>query len=565
MKPERPQNLAADVQSEPVVYPSRNGLKVAAFWDHRREGFEGCPYVVMAPKFGETKKNNLQLAYMLAANGMNVIRFDHTCHVGESAGDKKTFTLASAVEDILGTFDFVQAQFGVASAALVASSLSARTAIRASAQDMRVNLLLCVVGVVNLQFTLREVYREDLVGLHLSGRRWGVGDMLGVEMDYDGFLASAVSSRMHDLAGTMADLGTVKAPIIFFSGEDDVWVNFDDVVAAAAQAPAAKLVRLAGAKHEVRENHAVAEQAFHDIVSTILCHAWGLERPPEALRAADRRSLLTQNRIERERLRNVSTSAETETQFWSEYLHKYELLDRVDDFRTYVDLLVDLLGPIQPGELVLDAGCGIGLFGAWLMRRLQTPPATAMPAVYVGLDLTDSGLGEACARHAGLAAMRLRDAAAGKGIYTAYARADFDQLDDAGVVGAGMPRFGGATFDAICCSLVLSYLQRPVTVLREFRRLLRPGGRIVVSSMKPHCDMSVLYRDFMDQQISDTELDSGRRLLTAASRIRLKEEQGQYVFFAGDELAGLMREAGFRDAQVFTSFGDQAVVVRAAA
>jgi 2-polyprenyl-6-hydroxyphenyl methylase/3-demethylubiquinone-9 3-methyltransferase len=41
--------------------------------------------------------------------------------------------------------------------------------------------------------------------------------------------------------------------------------------------------------------------------------------------------------------------------------------------------------------------------------------------------------------------------------------------------------FADATFDAIVCSSVLEYVDTPSLVLREFARVLRPAGRLIVS------------------------------------------------------------------------------------
>ena len=64
--------LAGQLQTDFVSFSNRAGLRVAACLDHAGAGWAAAPWVVVAPKYGETKKNNLQLAYQLAANGLNV-------------------------------------------------------------------------------------------------------------------------------------------------------------------------------------------------------------------------------------------------------------------------------------------------------------------------------------------------------------------------------------------------------------------------------------------------------------------------------------------------------------
>lgn len=565
MKPtSTPHAAVADIVSEPLVYPSRSGLKISAFWDHRSDGHEGCPFVIMAPKFGETKKNNLELGYFFAANGLNVIRFDHTCHVGESGGVRTAFTLLTSLEDILSTVDMVEQRFGVSSVALIASSLSARSAIRAAATERRISLLTCMVGVVNIQATFREVFREDVIGQYIAGRRWHATDnVLGCESDLDAFFGSAFEAGLHDLRGTAEDLARIATPTIFFVAENDAWVDAAEVRSVAARSAGATVRELLGAKHEVRENQAAADKAFHEVVSIVLKEVWGTDRAPAELRRADHRRLFAQNRVERERLRKAVQLEKTEPEFWNDYLGKYAMLENVTDYREYLDLVGDLIGPIQSHEMILDAGCGNGLLGAWMLRRLRQSPEFIAPATYVGLDLTQRGLGDAMRRHAAIISdgFRLTGTRLGAAMQVVYARADFDSID--GTAPQQMPRFAGGMFDCACCSLVLSYLKNPLALLREFRRLVRPGGRIVISSMKPHCDISVIYRDFVESQTAEIQVQSARVLLGGVGEIKIKEDQGHYLFYSGQELAGMLGDVGFKSPQVYGSFGDQAVVVRA--
>lgn len=549
--------------TEFVTFPSRNGLDVAACMDRLGDQLDPSrPWAVVAPKFGETKKNALQLAYFLATNGMNVIRLDHTNHVGESAGDQTFFTLTSGAEDLLGAGDYLESAHGVKSFTLVVSSLSARTAIRAAAQDVRIGHLVCLVGVVNLQHTLEQVYREDLIGGHLVGRRWGIGDMLGVEMDYDGFLRSAVDNQLHDLASTRRDLDLTRATLSFFAAEKDTWVSLADVDEVLRGRPNARLTPIPGAMHELRENPAVADQAFRDVVAACVAHAAGVAPEKVPIVAPDKRDLMRQNRTERERLRAAVSDPQDERDFWARYLDKYRLMASVDDYQSYITLVGRLLGDIRPADIVLDAGCGNGLFGMWVLRTLlERSQVSGLPPAYVALDLTVEGLRDAFETQSRFIFEHARTARPTDVIATLYGQTDLDTW--------GMPRseapdllvFADNTFDKVCCSLVLSYLVRPEVALAELHRVLKPGGRIVVSSMKPFCDLSELYRDFMDQQITSDELESGRDLLRAAGKIRLKEEQGFYTFFSGEDLTGMLAAAGFKHCATHVGFAGQAAIV----
>ncbi len=551
------------LHTEFVRFPSCNGLDVAACLDWAGEQLDrSLPWVVVAPKFGETKKNALQIAYYLAANGTNVLRFDHTNHVGESSGDQTFFTLSSGALDLLGCGDYLEQAHGVGQFTLVANSLSARTAIRAAARDARIRHLVCLVGVVNLQHTLAQVYRDDLVAGHMAGRRWGIGDMLGVEMDYDGFLRTAVEDQMHDLESTRADLAQTSASVSFFSGERDLWVSLAEVDSVLRGRPNARLTPIPGAMHELRENAAVAEQAFRDVVHCCVSEARGLRSSPMQLLVPDKPALMRQNRTERERLRSAVRETQEERDFWASYLEKYRLMQNVDDYQNYVSLVGRLLGEIRPGDTLLDAGCGNGLFGMWVLKTLLgTARQADIPPLYVALDLTVEGLRDAFDLHTGYAIGHRGPARANEFIGLLYGQTDLDTW--------GMPRseapellvFADGCFDKICCSLVLSYLNRPECLLSELHRVLRPGGRLVVSSMKPFCDLSEIYRDYMDQQLTEGELESGRNLLRAAGKIRMKEEQGLYTFYSGEEISSLLVAAGFKHCAAHLSLGGQAAVV----
>ena len=125
-------------------------------------------------------------------------------------------------------------------------------------------------------------------------------------------------------------------------------------------------------------------------------------RAAAALRVPDKKMVLEENRRERERMQRSALSAESESEFWSTYLKKYAILERSSDYQDYLGVLAQLCRPLPAGAVILDAGCGNGMFGLWVLReaaRQKARPASGPPLVYVGLDLTQRGLSDAMSRH----------------------------------------------------------------------------------------------------------------------------------------------------------------------
>ncbi len=108
-------------------------------------------------------------------------------------------------------------------------------------------------------------------------------------------------------------------------------------------------------------------------------------------------------------------------------------------------------GNPEPFDL-LDVGCGTGTFDAMLA-------GSPLPARVVGLDYAEAMCRVAAekARHAGVAD-RLR-----------YVNADSQHLP-----------FADASFDAITCSNSFHHYPDQPAVVRDMKRVLRPGGRLMI-------------------------------------------------------------------------------------
>lgn len=146
------------------------------------------------------------------------------------------------------------------------------------------------------------------------------------------------------------------------------------------------------------------------------------------------------------------------------------------------------------------------------------------------------------------------------------------QLEETLQAAAGLP-FSDASFDAVVCSLVLSYLEHPDDALFEMRRVLRPGARLMVSSMLPDMDSSKLFVNAVDtvERMQEKDVPSGwtkaglldalRAFANRSSRLLHLEEEGAFKFFSADEMVNMLMLAGFENVQFTMSCGDPPLAV----
>ena len=134
-----------------------------------------------------------------------------------------------------------------------------------------------------------------------------------------------------------------------------------------------------------------------------------------------------------------------------------EFLEHAEDgfFNAHYDrpACLSLLGDVT-GKRVLDAACGPGLYAAELIRR---------GADVTGFDQSPRMV-EICRERAGQGEFRVHDLAD-----------PVSWLPDGSV-------------DLVLCALAIEYVDDRVAALREFRRVLRPGGAVVLSRQHPTGD-----------------------------------------------------------------------------
>ena len=166
------------------------------------------------------------------------------------------------------------------------------------------------------------------------------------------------------------------------------------------------------------------------------------------------------------------------------------------------DRILELLD-LRPGQAVLDLGCGAG-DDVFVMAALVGPSGRA-----VGIDLSQAMLDEAQQR---------AQATGAPGVE--FLRADAAALD--------LP---DGTFDAVRSDRMLQYVLEPHAVIRQARRVTRPGGRIVLAET----DWETAVFDLPD--------DVTGRINAAWTESRPNGRAGQQLF-------RLCKQAGLVDVEV---------------
>lgn len=154
--------------------------------------------------------------------------------------------------------------------------------------------------------------------------------------------------------------------------------------------------------------------------------------------------------------------------------------------------VLQLAGPVA-GLTVLDAGCGPGLYAAEFVRR---------GARLIGCDHSPALVDIARQRLGDNGALRVHD------------------------LNAPLAWIGADSVDLVVLALVLNYIDDRVGMLREFHRVLRPGGAVVISTTHPTYDWQRLGGSYFAAEpvlsslspVNDWPVRAWRRPLTEVCR-----------------------------------------------
>jgi SAM-dependent methyltransferase len=126
--------------------------------------------------------------------------------------------------------------------------------------------------------------------------------------------------------------------------------------------------------------------------------------------------------------------------------------------------------------------------------------------------------------------------------------------------------FSQRCYTTIVASLFISYLFNPEYLIEECYKALEPGGQLLVSSMKPDSDLSVIFINYIQalqraewnlshEKDREQNLSEARAMLNEAAALFELEESGFFRFYTATQLCGLLSHAGFQQVSVRPAMG----------
>lgn len=308
----------------------------------------------------------------------------------------------------------------------------------------------------------------------------------------------------------------------------------------------------------------VSSAGTTDQVNTLHSGFTDLERfSPLSNKEKRSREIDPEQRLESDRPRAWYQLADAEsTESWRDFLLNSRRIENDSTYWHLMDHIHRLMGSFGKGERILDAGCGNGDFGSFLLLHEAYEPnntprvdAKPKPPHYVGIHPVSSVLAQA-RYNLGKLAAEIRGLIAPTGIpQPPLIRASFSLVD----LNRPLP-FRDNQFDRIVCNLVIGYLQEPLFSLRELMRILSPNGKVVVTSLKPQTELSEIYQG-LTKTIERSECIKGAmRLLSNWGKVKQGESREFFHFFDRQELAMLLTSSGLVCPRIYSTFANQAYI-----
>jgi len=220
---------------------------------------------------------------------------------------------------------------------------------------------------------------------------------------------------------------------------------------------------------------------------------------------------------------------------WNFYARCYDAVNESPPYRQLLSTVVNKLD-LKPWQKILDAGCGTGNLEVLVPN---------LGGQHLEIEAVDNNQ-EMLAR-------------ARKKVVTAKTNFQWADLNQQ------LP-FPDDAFDRVVAVHVLYALKSPGAALREFFRVLKPGGLLVLANPHDRSRPSAIMKANLEglnifEKIS--LLFTKLPLIVVNLMICRLAQSGTYHFLSRTEMENLLRQAGFTDISTEPAYADQDLLVSA--
>jgi len=536
------------ILTESRTVQNHEGYQLALSYDHSGEAAtEQVPLILLCPGYGTTQQQYVAVAYAMAAAGLRVLRYDHSRHIGLSEGDPSHTTFTSMEDDLDSILTYTHTQWPNTPLTLLASDLLGRIALRRQDWQRRLHRLILLNPTLDLRSCLSTLHQRDLVQEHLTGTRLGLGNLLGLPLDIDHFLADAVASQYTNIAALHEDLSHCATDVVILTTAEAAPDIAIPEPSPAVLSDAMNQLGSRARKVSLSPPTPTAGGLTPSLLTASsqqllqLCQPGHGPKEPSPIAAPTlSHTTAARARVELDRLRiKYSLGAAGRERLWKAYSDVASTLDDLPAHWHTVDQLYQLLQPFDGNLTILDVGCGLHSFARLLLLNLSyhLRAQTRRPGAwlhYVGTDFSPMALQQA--REAtGSALHHVEQLFSGRmsGATPIHRQWALSRSAEA------LP-FADHSFDRIVANLSLTFAHSPLHVLRELFRVLKPGGKLVISAFTPSADVARLYRRSLPELGLDAFTGEARTTLNRMGQCCMALRIGQLHTMEEEALIGYL-------------------------
>ncbi|WP_455377033.1 PilZ domain-containing protein [Petrachloros mirabilis] len=549
-----------------VLRECRNarGQAIGIIDNHLRQAIEATtPIVIIAPGYGQTALDYLAFSHYLAEHRFRVLRYDHTNHIGNSEGELQHTTLRSMQHDLFKVVEFVRHTWPQAPTLVIASDLAARAALKAAVQIPSLDLLLLVNPSIDVGAMLTSVHGHDLVADYRFGLRRETSNLLGLNINVDLFISDIIAGHFTNLESTLDDLRLIHCPFaVVTSPATSPSIPPPDIphefIASLGAKP--RMVNISTAlTSPIPLAPAIHSPAFEQILEQITSVLPIPVLPPRPETSA-LPYLIQHQRMEQEYTCLQHNSSQVNRAALSAaHLGQLSQLGNLHEYRKLLDDLYGLLRPIGPDTLIVDIGIGESdlirdILINHIYRDQQTiwtgKPCPLLVGGRSSIETIFQGRSAVQTLQRELSTGFVGRLAALPPISVGWIMLDWEE---------SLP-FKSGSLHRVISNLSLPYVHSPLAALREWRRVLHPDGRLILTAIHPDTDLSSLYRRNLRQAHQDEFSTQAQPLLHFCGRLREAICHRTVHTFHRDTLSALLRQAGMTTFQILPIFDGQASV-----